>query len=419
VPDSIVEVVVFKQSGLVDLKSSVKALAAEVDKSTDRLKKMQAVAESPVLGKWAARMESVNKQHEVANARLRNISLAHRLADGSAARQLRTMTQLNNTYTQMQKRLELTARWGERLGGFLHQHGEGFRFAGGALGVAASAGVGLARSGFSGTVEAARLDSETRQLSRELAAVMKPTIELLTRGARGIRKELERFDENGQDVVQGGLLAGGTGLAAIAARSYLGGGAFGARALGAARFGLLAPAAYMAYRTVNPTTPEAGDPRVRGLMERRPEYSGMTPGQLRLEAMKARENEFGGLNWAQRRLGSIGHEVSGWLGFTEKRDDWRPLSDQLTARADALEGVKNGRRSVQLAGGGFEDGTASYDRLSAAIEKVEGERGNERAASEEGSLVAAIRDMIPHLATLAEKTSREGGPSLPRPGGGS
>ena len=112
---------------------------------------------------------------------------------------------------------------------------------------------GLANRGFSGTVEAARMDYAMEQLGRQFAAVMKPVMDALTYGAVQIEARMRRMSGGDQNALLG------MGLGAFAGRMMLGGlpgmllgGAMGTRMLGGgseASFGLgAAGGAAMGYR---------------------------------------------------------------------------------------------------------------------------------------------------------------------------
>ena len=94
---------------------------------------------------------------------------------------------------------------------------------------------GMARSGFSGTVEQNAFDYEWKLLTREVAAAFKPVLELMTKGVSSVRRFMEGLDGSGQRMVMiAGLLGGAYGTLRVArtvggvlgmAGSVLGGGA--------------------------------------------------------------------------------------------------------------------------------------------------------------------------------------------------
>jgi hypothetical protein len=95
-------------------------------------------------------------------------------------------------------------------------------------GGAATAGA-LARRGFGGTVEGARLDYAMEQLSRQLAAVFQPVIQGMTYAATRIDRAFRNLDGTGQNRVLGGVLGAGAGLALGGPLGAMAGGLIGSR----------------------------------------------------------------------------------------------------------------------------------------------------------------------------------------------
>jgi len=114
-----------------------------------------------------------------------------------------------------ERKTELQTIHGRRVGGALYGL-ERARPGLLAAGAAGAAGVGMARSGFAGTVEGNALAMEMHLLNREIAAALLPVLKDLTSAVRFVRKKFEGLSETGQDVVGYGI-AGAVGLGALGA----------------------------------------------------------------------------------------------------------------------------------------------------------------------------------------------------------
>lgn len=174
---------------------------------------------------------------------------------------------------------DLRQRYGGRLGGALAgaerfgQSGMGRTLLGGAAAAGATLG-GMARSGFSGTVEQNRFDFEMKLLSREAAAAFKPMLELGTSLVTRARRLLEGLGPGGQDAMMyGGAALGayGTYRFAGAAGRMLGfGGGAMAGAAGAAGGGAMGPAAMAALAGASGGGAAAGGRSLAGRVARFP-----------------------------------------------------------------------------------------------------------------------------------------------------
>lgn len=417
VNETLVEIVRFTSKGVSQVVAETKAMGKESQETHQQYKTLVSLLQNPAWDKHTRSVSKLRDAHEQLALKARNTALAQRLGDGSAVKQLQTVTRLNKQYADMQRRVELTARYGERLGRFMHKYGGLVSGAGHTAGFAmagiAGAGMGLARQGFHGTVEQARFDSEMTQLARELAGVMKPVMELMTKGAKAIRQQLQKLDQGGQDLVMGGLLLGGTAGGALALRSlarmggFMGGagGAAGTAASGAAGSagggffgggrGMLRVGAGVAGAGL----------LTHGAIEKNP-FTGIAGGAM--------------LGWAVG--GPVGAVAGGAIGAVasseNRREGEKPsayydrmraaghskVGSTLMMGGEAISALFGGdteeeakaktnaaRRQVQLAGGGFEATGSGYDRLSAAIEKVEGER------TESERLEAATRELTDEM----------------------
>lgn len=142
------------------------------------------------------------------------------LASGQFGREVVLNARLQSAADQLTKaerRAELTALHGRLAAGAmlgLERARPGML----AAGVAGGVGLGMARSGLSGTVEGNALSMEMHLLNRELAGAILPAVKDLTRALRWVRQKTEKLTGGQQDVLGYGMLAaGGLGFAGLAA----------------------------------------------------------------------------------------------------------------------------------------------------------------------------------------------------------
>lgn len=384
----------------------------------------------------------------------RNAALAAGLADGSEARRVRSAQALNAEYEKLQRRAELVANYGERLGGFLARGDKVFgaagRLGGYAMTAAVATGGGLVRSGFSNTVESNRMGLETKMLGRELAGAFKPVIDVATRVTRSVRKFMEGLDSTGQNVV----MFGGLALSAAATlRLITGGGIMGSMARGALGLsggGLLGRAgpslaANAAGSAVGSAAGRAGGSAIAGGAAARGAGSwkagAARAGAAGIAAYSAIEGGSGGYYTEMRARGHNKFEAAiaagggGFidlisqgtraLGFHEKTygEAFRAQmgsGQNGFATAEQLADFKRrgeDRRAVAIAGGGFDEAGSGYDRLNTAISMVEAERERTDSVT---SVMEPIMTEIRDILRRTEEANRvRSSPPLPRPGGAS
>ena len=186
VNETVVEIVRFTEKGIDEISAHTKAMTGEINEAQKKAKILAGLMNDPRYARHAQKIETVNRQYELMALRMRNVAAAQGLADGSTVRHQRSVQRLNEQYARTRREVELVAKYGERAGRFLARHGEKLTAAGNA-GALAAGGIaatsfGLARQGFQGTVEQARFDLEMKMLSRELAGIFKPVMEVMTRG---------------------------------------------------------------------------------------------------------------------------------------------------------------------------------------------------------------------------------------------
>lgn len=405
---TLVEVVRFQQDGLTQLAAETKAMGREVDEAAQKQKALAGLLANPVYPKYAQNLDRTRRQMELLNLRTRNTAAAQGLADGSAVRHMRSVEKLNKEYEKTRRVTEYVARYGDRAGRFFERHGAALRTVGetAAFGLTtvAGMGVGMARQGFAGTVEGARLEAEMKRLSRELAGVFKPAIDVATVGAGKVRRYLEGLDQRGQDTVMAGLSLAGTAGGTWMLRRFMGldqaGGRFaGGRGFlrmgaGIAGAGLAGYGAYsgniwsgaaggamLGWSLGGPVGALIGGTAGAGISAAR---------KLAMEAPKMRAGENGMDYYARRRA--------------EGQSRWGATKDFFGAYFDHLGSVfgdgKNGgpnpdRRQVQIAGGGYEASGTGYERLNSAIEKVTAEDADREKA--ESGLVRALTELTEEI----------------------
>lgn len=236
------------------------AAAAALEKETDA--KAKASAESARLKAHIAAMTAQYGPYvgAVERAAKRNEQLAMSVKDGTFSRQSREMAGLTRQYETLRReadrlqRIEtLRQRYG-KTGGMMAYYSEliarssAGRLAVGAAGVVGATTVGMATSGFQGTVEWNRMQLELQMISRELAGAFLPAVKTATQGLGILRKNLESLGPDQQDAIMyGGLALGGLTAAGLARMGLggvgrvlglVGGGVGGVAAGGAAAGGL-------------------------------------------------------------------------------------------------------------------------------------------------------------------------------------
>lgn len=373
-----------------------------------------------------------------AEGRLSRLNKA--VEDGTYVRQARQLEQITRQYERMRREAEMVAKYGETAGRFLSRHGGALSLAGGGLAAASGAGLGLARRGFQGTVEGNRFDLEMKMISRELAGAFKPLMDLATRAAGFARRRLERLDEGGQNLVAGGLIAGGAltggGVAGHFLSKFLTGRGLGEQLtrmagrnpmgsrdmarLGehsaaevAKRPGFLRRAARLGGRTLR-AVPYLGTAAT--VLDA---STGGDYGRMR-EAGKSRTASM--MVAIGASMGDMYYSLAPWEKtnpLDEARANWdrkhgRAPAGAPTPAAGAAPGPNPNRRVVTVAGGGFDEPGAAYDRLNAAISLAESPAG---AAN--GDAVQVILDLFrPAVERYMGERGRSGA-GLERPGGGS
>ncbi len=361
----------------------------------------------------------------------RNKQFTDAVANGTYARQAREMATLARQYEKIRRETELTARYGNRVGGFLARNEGGIATASRAATYGATAavatGTSLVRQGFSGTVEANRLSAEWNMLAREMAGAFKPVIDVTTRAVRGLRQFMETLGPTGQDVV----MLGGTALAAgLALKAVAGGGIVGAVGRAALTGGMslvgtaVASAGGSALGTVAGTAAggaAAGSAARSGLSATAGRAARAAPGVgLALSAGDAATSgDYGRARAAGKsRLGSAMVAFGAGLADTYYQlapwEDGNPIQEgrRNWDRKHPPGSSPNGHRMVTLSGGGYDEGGSGYDRIASAIAKVDAER-----------LTGAPENIVPLLeriaaaseAAAAENTKRNS-PQLKRPG---
>ena len=358
----------------------------------------------------------------------RNKAYAASMRDGSLGRQAREVARLNDEYRRLQRTQELTERYGPRVGGWAARHDgviqAGRRVGGYVGGAALATGGGLARQGFSGTTEAAVFNNEWKMLSREVAGVAKPVIDVFTRLTRSARKFLEGLDETGQNIALAGLVGGSGygalrfaragGVAGIAASALgLGGGAAG----GAVTAGGIGSAVGTA---AGGGAAGATAARGAGLLGKAGRFARAIPyaGLVFTAADAATSGDYGRMRQAGKsRFGSgavaVGaslfesyHMLAPWETgenpIIKAREKW-----------DKEHPQENRRRTVTVSGGGTEEVGSGYERINAAISRSEAPRDLTAAIEENTSVLS---EFIKVAQAQLEEQRRGNSVPLKRPG---
>lgn len=474
VNETLVEVVRFKASGLDEVAARTKAYGTEVKETASRssalagllndpryqrhaklidqmgaaMQRLQlqernrALAARVTDGSEARRIAStqrLNAEHAKLTRLAENRALAARIADGSEPRRIRDAQRLNDEHEQLQRKAESIAKYGERWGGVMHKYGATATRAGNiaavGLGAASAAATGLARQGFQGTVEQAKLDQETKMIAREMAGIMKPVLELMTRAARVVRKYLEGLGEGGQNAVMAGTLGAGGLASAWALRSVVTGGiASRILGMGAGAGGAASAAGVGAAEAAGIGAGAAGTAGRAGGLGRFARVAGpvaaaaaLTYGatqsddytRLRREGVSKVGSVFGS---AIGGLTDLGHGIFGGRNTVNPLDEQRKKSDaEAAARGLGKEDI-SGRRSVMLTGGGFEESGSGYERIQNAIASTGGDFDTSAATAAAAPTAADVRAHTEALKTSTEAMVSLRGAILrggmPRPGEG-
>lgn len=425
--ETVVEIVRFTEKGLDEVSAKTKVFGQQIDEASKKQKVLLGLLNDSRYQRHVAQLDAINRQHELGVLKLRNQALAHSIADGSAAKHLRTVTKLNEQHERMRREVELTAKYGEKLGGFLARHGQTLAkfgsIGGGILTAGATAGAALARQGFSGTVEGARADYERHRLSRELAGINKPAKEAESLTYRWFRERSERLGSNGQNAV---MIGEGLGLGYGAYRAYgflsrLGGttaatgaGAEGAGAASVAGRAGLAGRLGMAARS--PYALAALIPILEGLHHGTHALArGGSWRDFGAEAMRGNYT-FGTdiigmdpMRWGMRQVGLEDSLMRG------RESQAKALGLSTFERPPVQDVPPNpNRRQVQVSGGGFDEGGSGYDRIVAAID-VGGGGSQAEAMPEWARTIGAAVD---RLTNWLDQNERSQTPPLRRPGDG-
>ena len=367
-------------------------------------------------------------------AATRNKQLTDAVANGTYARQAREMERLARQYEKVRREAELISRYGSRVGGFVARNEGTLGAANRAGNYAATAtvatGASLVRQGFSGTVESNRLSAEWNMLAREMAGAFKPVIDVTTKAVRGLRQFMETLGPAGQNVVMLGGLALSAGLAL---KAVTGGGLIGAVGRAALSGGLslagtaAASAGGSALGTAAGTAAggaAAGAAARGGWGAAAGRVARAAPGVgLALSAGDAATSgDYGRARAAGKsRLGSAMVSFGSGLADTYfKLAPWEkdnPI-EEGRQRWDRTHGNgANGRRMVTIAGGGFDEAGAGYDRIASAISRVEAERTSTSENLGE-SIVPLLQRLVIVAESTAEENKKRSSPQLKRPGEG-
>lgn len=417
VNETLVEVVRFQAAGLTEIQARTKAMGTQIAEATTKSETLARLLGDNRWTKFAQRVEGARKQYELLSLSARNAAAAQGLADGTAARHLRSVTALNAEYAQIQRRTEMIAKYGERWGGLMAKYGGFGKVLGGAALAAGGTSIAMAKSGFNGTVEGNRFDLEWKMLGREMAGAFKPVMEFATKAARSLREFMEALGPAGQNLVMlGGIAATGYGLMRLGGLGLGGMGLLGLGRGAAARTAAATAAASVAPSVGANLASQAGGAAAGGAAARRGFGAGTLAkggfvtgvAALLYEAATARPerpNETPG-EYYNRIRREDDRSVAGAAFSTAGRAVGKFLSfGTVGPKTAAEEAAANARNAVTLAGGGFEETGSAYDRIQAAIETT----------SRPEDATAALRSSIDAL-TLAIKNAES--MRLVRPSGG-
>jgi hypothetical protein len=374
---TVVEIVKFQATGLTEIQARTKAMGVTIAGVTTRAETLARLLNDPRYEKFVKRVGDAQRQYDLLTLKARNMAAAQSLADGSMARQIRSVKQLNDQYTQIQRKGELIAKYGERWGSIIHRYGGALNTAGNIAAGGAAAGAataaGLARSGFQGTVEQNRFDLEMKMLAREFAGVMMPVLKAMTQAARFIRERMEGLSSAGQNVAMAATVAGGLASSAWAMRSLVTGGiaarlaGFGGTAAGGA-----SAAGVGAAEAAGIGATAAGASRAKWAARAGAAAVPLTLAYAAATSSYRRPGERPSEYYDRRRAAGESKVESGLsvAGATISSLWERSRTDQ-EERAEAA--AKASHRYPTVAGGGFEEGDEMYKRFNAAIANVGGD----------------------------------------------
>ena len=225
------EVVEFKAEGADDVLAKMRQVQTETDGMAERMK---AAGEAS-----RKQFEKFKTGADGAAAAMRNAWTTDRGSD-DLAKQARIAVQMGNQlkggasafHAQMQKVWADGLAKSREISALLGKAplGAGARSAFGSIpaagGIMAAGGVGATwAKGFSGTLEAGRMDREFELLGREVAGIFKPVTDSLTEAIRSLRQTLEKLTPNQQSALAatGIAAAGGYGVSKATGGGFVGG----------------------------------------------------------------------------------------------------------------------------------------------------------------------------------------------------
>lgn len=436
--ESIVELVKFTASGMNEILTDAKKMQGLLDrlKGTSKVaaEQQQRLADAvnntkfrEQAGAIAAAEAAARKLNDATRQRIELEARRQAVASGAYGRDLRvqqTLRREQERVLELERRAQYQARFGRQAGYLAYQADRLGRGPAGAAAVAGAATVtGLARNGFSNTVEMNRFNLEVQLISRELAGAFKPALDFATSALGKFRKFLEKLSPGQQDAIMyGGLAVAGYGayrggralLGGVGGMFGMGGAAPGAVAAGAGGGGGLAAAMAAKYALTPAAGAEAAAAGGRfGAAGRALGKVGKVAGKLALPVAVAAEvgseltdddgfyehhrrkggSKFGS---ALRTVGDMGLNLLTFGGH----------ADAARARGDIgahPTGADKDRRMVTPADAGFEASGSFQARAATALALVDGEKAEKAPAW--------VADVIKAIEAAAEK-ARAGRPEL-------
>lgn len=437
--ESIVELVKFTSSGMSEILTDAKKMQELLDRlkgtaqgaAEQQQKLADAVNDAGFREQAGALLAAETAARKLNDATRQRIELEARrqaVATGAYGRDLRvqqTLRREQERVLELERRAQYQARFGRQAGYLAYQADRALRSPGGMAAMAGAAAVtGLAKNGFSNTVEMNRFNLEVQLISRELAGAFKPALDFATSALGKFRKFLERLGPSEQDaIMSGGLAVAGYG--AYRAGGALLGGAGRMLGFGGAVPGVPAVA--------------GGAGASGGLAAAAAAKYALTPGAAGAEAAAATGGRFGKLGRFAKGAGkvaakgflplAIGAEVGSELldddGFYERHRRkggskfgsavrsagdmaWNLLSfgghaESLRESGEIGTKKKEDRRIVTPADAGFEASGSFSARAATALALVDGGETEKRPAW--------VDDILKTIAATAEKI-RSGKPEL-------
>lgn len=237
--EQLVEIVTFRESGLDDITSRAQTFGKVVDENRRRSQAFAEALNDPAYTRHTAKAREMAREGERHALALKNQQRAADLASGAFARHTREMARLSAEARKLDRREELAGlvathgRWGAVLRSNAAELAFLGRTLGGVAGMGVALGVGLARSGLQGTVEGYRLEMQWTRLSRQLAAVAIPAVDMLARHVGQAADWFQSLSGTQQDnILKFGLITAGALAFAGALRVVV---AVGGAALGVVR----------------------------------------------------------------------------------------------------------------------------------------------------------------------------------------